>query len=52
MIKVLILFWLLGSSICEDEKGKRFKAFAVPATVSTLILNAQPLSVLLYGKVY
>ena len=40
MVKTLTLYQLLGSSICEDEKGKRCKAFAVPATVSTLVINA------------
>ena len=39
MVKTLTLYQLLGSSICEDEKGKRCKAFAVPATVSTATLN-------------
>ena len=40
MVKTLTLYQLLGSSACEDEKGKRCKAFAVPATVSTATLNA------------
>ena len=39
MVKTLTLYQLLGSSVCEDEKGKRCKAFAVPATVSTATLN-------------
>ena len=39
MVKTLTLYQLLGSSTCEDEKGKRCKAFAVPATVSTATLN-------------
>ena len=39
-LKSVLLHKLLGSFVVKDEKGKRCKAFAVPATVSTARFNA------------